>query len=425
MVRFLPPQADLKHLKNEAKALHKAHGRREPAVCQVLRHLHRFRDASDDAILSADVPLTEAQFALAVEYGFGNWQELREAVLSLKPAADYVPEAQGDAMILPNALPGVGPSNRLAAACSMALSYVSAPADYETVAGDLGTAFILQADALHKPFNTSGKALDIGWWPLDPWGSMLRLDFLSKVYGVPMRRLPTVLDEYRADPAVHYRKHHEAVVIASLRAGRPVVTIARDTCVVFGWDSGNPPLLGQLACTCERDLSRLEGFPWVVIVLSQPGEPMDRRQADAEALDFAICLGRDEVDLSDLPGKSTGRCSWQLWAEQLADVELCGPHFYHANVVMHLRQNRRTAAVYLRAMSGRHESPAKDALVHAALDLDEASAKCQEADTSKEALSTPAGRERLISLIQQAMALEATAQERMAEAVAAMQGRTI
>ena len=416
MVRFLPPGPNLEHLKNQAKALHKAHRRRDPEVCAVLRHVHRFRDASDDKILSADVPLTEAQFALAMEYGFVGWQELRKAVLNLKPTADHVPEARGDAMILPNPLPGVGAGNRLAAACSMALTYVGATADYETVAGDLGTAFILQADAHHKPFNTNVKQLDIGWWPLDPWGAMLRLDFLGKVFGVPMRQLPTVMAEYKADPAGHYRKHHEAEVIGSMLAGRPVVTIVRDTCVVFGWDGGNPPLLGQLVCSCDLELSRLEAFPWVVVVLGQPGEPMDRRQADAEALDFAIRLGRDEVDLSDRPGKSTGRRSWELWAGQLADAELCSPHFYHANVVGHLQQNRKTAAVYLRSMSQRHGPPARDALARAAEDFDAVAAKMQEANTSEEALSAAAGRDELISLIRQAMNIEATAQQCMAEA---------
>ena len=309
MARFLPPQADLEHLKNEAKALHKAHRQRKPEACQVLRHLHRFRDASDEEILSADVPLTEAQFALAMDYGFAGWQELRQAVLGLKPAADHVPEPRGDAMILPNPVPGVGGGNRFVAAYSMALSYLGAPADYETVAGDSGTAFILQADSVHKPYNTNVKVLDMGWWPLAPWGAVMRLDFLSRVYGAAMRRLATVHDEYKADPAAHYRKYHQAEVMASLRAGRPVVAVERDTRVVFGFDEGTPPLVGQLACKAEPELTRLGEFPWVVIVLGEPGEPMDRRQADAEALDFGIRLGRDGVDLSDLPGKSTGRQS--------------------------------------------------------------------------------------------------------------------
>ncbi len=81
MVRFLPPEPNLDHLKNEAKALRKAHRRRDPEVCAVLRHVHRFREASDEEILAADVPLTQMQFALAREYGFGSWPELRSVVI--------------------------------------------------------------------------------------------------------------------------------------------------------------------------------------------------------------------------------------------------------------------------------------------------------------------------------------------------------
>ena len=248
----------------------------------------------------------------------------------------------------------------------------------------------------------------------------MRLDFISKAYGVPMRQLPTVLDEYRADPAVHYRKHHEAEIIGSLRAQRPVVTIGNDTCVVFGWDGGNPPLLGQLACTCELNVSRLDGFPWVAIVLGPPGEPMDRRQVDVEALDFAIHLGRDEVDLRELPGKSTGRRSWELWAEQLADAELCGPHFYHANVVGHLHENRACAAAYLRAMSERHSPPVTRALSEAAAKYDAVLSLLRQMNTSKDALSNVAGREKLVAQIRQIVSLEAKALDRMEEAIGAI-----
>jgi len=235
-----------------------------------------------------------------------------------------------------------------------------------------------------------------------------------------MRRLPTVEDEYKADPAPHYRNHHEAEVIASLRAGRPVVAVENDTYVIFAWDGGDLTLLGRIACKGELEMSRLGQFPWVVIVLGEPAEPMDRRQGDAEAMDYAIRLGRDEVDLRDEPGKSTGRRSWELWAEQLADEELAGPHFYHANVLGHLRSNRKAAAAYLRTMSTRHKPPASEALTASASVFDEILAKLHEADTGKEPLSTEAGRQRLISLIRQAMDLEAKAQDRMGEALRRM-----
>ncbi len=420
MVRFLPPKPDLDNLKKQAKAIHKAHAQRDPEACTVLRHAGRFHEASDEDILSAGVSLTEVQFALAMEYGFGSWPELRSVVLSNKPAADYSPNAESNALILPNPTGGIAHPDRFAAAFSMALSYLEAPADYETVSGDTGLAFILQADALHRPHGANVRNLDIGWWPLDEWGAVMRLDFLGKVSGVPMRQLTSVIEEYKTDPAQHYRKYHEAEVIACLKAGRPVIASVGDIVVVFGMDAGDPPLLVQLSCDPEPKLARGTHYPWLTVVLDEPGPSIDRKQADIAALEHAINLGRDEVDLSRLPGKSSGRRSWDLWARQLADEDLCGPHFYHANVVGHLRLHRRAAAPYLRTMSGRYSGPASRALQEAAEVYDSVVGLIGQADTSKEGLAIADGRDLLISLIHQIMPLEAKAQEQMAEAIKAM-----
>jgi hypothetical protein len=421
MVRFLSPEPNLDHLKNEAKALQKAHRRRDPEVCTVLRHVRRFRDASDEEILSADVPLTEVQFALALEYGFGSWPELRSVVVDLKPAADYVANAEDNAMVLPDPPGGINDPDRYAAAFSIALSYLEAPADYETVLGDTGLAFIFQADALHRPYGADVKNLDIGWWPLDEWGVVMRLDFLGRVFGVPVRKLPSVMEEYKDDPARHYREHYEAEVVACLKAGRPVVaTVGMDVAVVFGLDKGDPPLLVQTSCAAESKLTRATHYPGSTFVLDAPGATIDRRQADVGSIDYAIRLGRDEVDLSHLPGKSSGRRSWELWASQLADEELCGPHFYHANVVRHLRLHRKAAASYLRTMSERHPSSASGALQKSAQVYESVVNQLKRADTSKDQLATTDGRERLISLIHEIMPLEASAQAQMAEAVAAV-----
>ena len=78
MTRVLPPHPNVDHLKNEAKALHKAHKNREAATCKTLRLLHRFRDASDEQILAAKLALNEALFALAMDYGFKDWVIYRQ-----------------------------------------------------------------------------------------------------------------------------------------------------------------------------------------------------------------------------------------------------------------------------------------------------------------------------------------------------------
>lgn len=85
MTKSLPPHPNLVHLKKQARALLRAHGQRQQDVCPVLRHLKRFTDASVDEILTADVTLTDVQFALAMEYGFSSWTTLKAYVEGQKP----------------------------------------------------------------------------------------------------------------------------------------------------------------------------------------------------------------------------------------------------------------------------------------------------------------------------------------------------
>ena len=84
MTTLLPPHPHLGHLKKQAKEL--LHGQRRGTadVCDRLRLLHRFVQASEKAILSAELSLSEAQHALALSYGFRNWTLLREHVESLR-----------------------------------------------------------------------------------------------------------------------------------------------------------------------------------------------------------------------------------------------------------------------------------------------------------------------------------------------------
>jgi len=77
MTKPLPLNPSLEHLRKEAKALLKAHRNGARSCCEVLRHLRQSSGSTDEEILSAEVSLTEVQFALAMEYGFKSWPELR------------------------------------------------------------------------------------------------------------------------------------------------------------------------------------------------------------------------------------------------------------------------------------------------------------------------------------------------------------
>lgn len=81
-VKHLPSNPNLDHLKYQAKDLLKAHAAaRRPEVAQRLREFHpRFARATDVAIFAAQLSLSDAQLAIAREYGFPSWARLKKHI---------------------------------------------------------------------------------------------------------------------------------------------------------------------------------------------------------------------------------------------------------------------------------------------------------------------------------------------------------
>jgi hypothetical protein len=94
MSRVLPLHPRLEHLRNEAKELLRAHSRGDPAACKTCRLLRRLRDASGERILASQIALTEAQFTLAMDYGFRGWEDLLRHVESLRASPDFESQAR-------------------------------------------------------------------------------------------------------------------------------------------------------------------------------------------------------------------------------------------------------------------------------------------------------------------------------------------
>ncbi len=428
MGRILPPQPSLEHLRNEAKALLKAHARGDASACPTLRRVHRFQESSDAQVLSAEVALAEAQFALAMDYGFESWDALKKQVAQASGEAPEDEPGPG-AVLLENPPPGKGNSNRVARGLAMALAHAGAAYDYDTLMGDSGLAFILQADSSVTPWGTPVKQIDIGWWPLDWWGALLRLDFVGRAAGRSLRYLTINSAEFRPDPKGCYQRHLHATVVETLRRGLLPLAMLDFCWAVTACDDGDPPLLGARTVFDGRELRRLPRYPCTLIVPGDPLPPMPREEADPEAIRYAVGLMRDEVpvhapgcpqqETARAAGRSSGRKSFALWARLLRDPDGWGAHFYHANVVMHLRLNRHSAPPYLRAMADRRPGAA-DPLRRAAEIFEQELAALRTAHTRKETLSLPEGRETLARLIEQLAALEANAIPELERAAAAL-----
>lgn len=93
MSKSLPKQPSLDHVKNEAKALLKQQRQGNPEACETLRHLSRFRGASDEQIVAAKVSLQEMQHALARAYGFESWKALADHITQDASFASLLHEA--------------------------------------------------------------------------------------------------------------------------------------------------------------------------------------------------------------------------------------------------------------------------------------------------------------------------------------------
>ena len=80
-VRRLPSNPNLDHLKYQAKDLLKEHTAHTPGAAQRIREFHpHFGRGTDAEIFGAHLSLSDAQLAIAREYGFPSWARLKAHV---------------------------------------------------------------------------------------------------------------------------------------------------------------------------------------------------------------------------------------------------------------------------------------------------------------------------------------------------------
>jgi len=93
MPKSLPPKPNMDYLRKEAKDLLEARRRGDRSVLPVMRHLRKFRDSSDDTLMApaTSFPLSDAQLALAIDYGFEDWAGLKARVENTPPATAGIP----------------------------------------------------------------------------------------------------------------------------------------------------------------------------------------------------------------------------------------------------------------------------------------------------------------------------------------------
>lgn len=353
---------------------------------------------------------------------------VRAAASDAKPQLDWVPDGKLEWHD--------GWMNGYARGLDLILNRTGSEADYVTIMGDIGLAFIVQGE--ENSINRLEGAVDVGWWPLEPLG-MIRLDFLEKTVGREIQDIKLPSGTGREDPISTYKQWFAPAVISSIEDGKPsLLRVGTSWYVVTGYDDQESPLFGMCSNTeaGQEKVDRVEERmpPYAGFTLGERIQTIDRKAADLEALRFAVALHRDQVlgDEGQYAGTyplrraeefgrywRTGINSLASWIACLEDTEHLGQPRWHSNVVQHLYWNRTTAVHYLAAMKERH-SPAVAAHLEIAIQKYQAVIDAVgEADTS-DVLMEVAGRKKLIAIVEKIVDLEtqaATELERAAEAI--------
>jgi len=252
-----------------------------------------------------------------------NGPSQKEQLIAAADATQRAPLATyPKAASLDNVPHGAADSNSFARGLEVVLNYVGTETDYDTLMGDSGQAFIIQSEEGGPLLD---GAVDVGWWPLDSWNMKARVGFVSKAVGRQIRWLPCDVDEYHADPAGYYRNHYELAVKESIAVRRPLVAQIEPAFVVTGYDEQEPPLLGDCSLRDEVQTNRIEEYPCGLVVLGEATAPMNRRQADLEALSYAVALGRDTADPGG-QGGSPARGRWPSGRRRSATWSTSGRH---------------------------------------------------------------------------------------------------
>ncbi len=272
---------------------------------------------------------------------------------------------------------------------AVVLECLNIAADYDTLMGDSGLAFVWQAEALHKKEGKVEKFLNTNW----PFSFVTRVDFLSQTLGRRLRL--EYLPDY-ACGAVSLREFNYEHVLPAIetevKEGRPVLGLDSSSMVVTGYKRAPDGVLDSFFVHWPgpgaNRLSTFEEYLVGVVAVGGPIPQLDRKEADRLAIQHAVSLGRDALfhgasfpEDPDADGNSdcipnpedivtsrsyyTGCESFALWKDSIKD-ETSKAYEDRGYAYRALALLRRSAPVYLRAMALRHPENVAKALTLAA-----------------------------------------------------------
>ncbi len=366
-----PSRPNLEQLRKQAKDLLKLHRQGSKDCCVVLRQLRQFAKASEDEILRSDLALNEAQFALAMHYGYESWRELKQHVASLQ-ADDAAPtlESQGDRKWIAG-LEHVdwGGSffrrqDSFMTALAAVLRATGKRVTYEELMGISGAAFklLLELPEWCPRASSSGIAFDC-----------TDLALRSAGYSIEW-----IGQDEQENPGG--KEQARRAVVTSIDAGRPALYMDGEFSLIAGYrDRGRVflcrPYDGREPGYTEMPEPRgMFGPAWAVGIV-QPNRPVpDRRETLLASLRTAVQLARTESFHVRAETFASGFAGYEAWIDGLRNHEgEPSGQMLHANAYGYaiLLTSRAAAAEYLRSIQrelgpavGEHLRPAADRYEH-------------------------------------------------------------
>lgn len=357
MTRQLPSKPSLEQLRKQAKDIIKAHKKADPSCCTVLRRLKKFEGKSDEEILKTEVGLQEAQFALAMEYGFKSWGDLTKAAIGQRPDGGRKPSysdlrLRGDGFTEDSFCLAIEASGRL----------LGKEIEYERL-------LAMTSNAFAPGFDTGNVCKEL--WVVQGWVSHIGVTGpLWRALGLRCEAIH--LPQRAKDPNAERQRHLAAAQVIRDTMGRGMVVVTSG-----GWEHRKqfvePWWAGIVTeVTPEGDVlgAHLNGRTDNVLADLTPGEMFavslpetsDETPSDAvELLRVAVARSRAEGVFKKGPYTAFGIDAMDEWITQMRDVQFFCPPCQEnkgggwesaALVGRSVIQRSRAAARYLREFAG-------------------------------------------------------------------------
>ena len=380
MSHTLPPRPDFTQLKHQAKDLLRAHKRKDASVCGVLRRLRRFASADDTGILNQPLALHEAQYALAMDYGFASWNALKRHVEKVAGRPNPVRREKDRTYVTglekhPIGHDGEHENSAIAAVAGVMAAMGEQDLTYEYLMGTSGAAFRVQM--AHPVWCPSAACAPCGY------------DCVPEVMAVTGYRL-TWIDTQRDGKWLGYGvKEALQAVPTSVDRGVPVILSGKEAGLIVGYHAdgklvvrpyaygedgytdaevfGAPAVLepSMIEATAAND------WAWAVGIIEPQDLPVDRHEAVVNSLRLAVKLGNTERFGQYL----SGFAAIQYWIDGLLDesrfADLTEQNWFgpaHANGYCYgcLWSCRVTAEKYLREVAGDYDDPIRSRMLEIA-----------------------------------------------------------